>query len=111
MKIAGDVRRGNDNAKRLRFRPVGATDPEGACLLPKRGGAAFCGSEVERFVHHGFLVCDPVGDALGSNGGVPSGAGYGRRRRKRHKRYKGIVAVEVNARRKSGGYFRPRAIL
>ena len=63
MKIAGDVRRRNDNAKRLRFRPVGATGPEGACLLPKRGGAAFCGSEVERFVHHGFLVCDPVGDA------------------------------------------------
>jgi hypothetical protein len=46
-----------------------------------------------------------------SNGGVPSGAGYGRRRRKRHKRYKGIVAVEVNARHKPGGYFRPRAIL
>jgi hypothetical protein len=46
-----------------------------------------------------------------SNGGVPSGAGYGRRRRKRHKRYKGIVAIEVNARHKPGGYFRPRAIL
>jgi hypothetical protein len=42
---------------------------------------------------------------------VPTGAGYGRRRRKRHKRYKGIVAVEVNAPRKPGGYFRPRAIL
>ncbi len=38
-------------------------------------------------------------------------AGYGRRRRKRHKRYKGVVAVEVNARRKPGAYFRPRAIL
>jgi hypothetical protein len=33
---------------------------------------------------------------------VPSGAGYGRRGRKRHKRYKRIVAVEVNAQRKSG---------
>ena len=64
MQIAGDVRRRNDNAKGLRSRPVGATGPEGACLLPKRGGAAFCGSEVERFVHHGFLVCDSVGDAL-----------------------------------------------
>jgi hypothetical protein len=42
---------------------------------------------------------------------VPSGAGYGRRGRKRHKRYKRIVAVEVNAQRKPGAYFRPRAIL
>ena len=63
MQIAGDVRRRNDNAKRLRFRPVGAAGPEGACLLPKRGGAAFRRSEVERFVHHEFLVCDAVGDA------------------------------------------------
>jgi hypothetical protein len=38
-------------------------------------------------------------------------AGYGRRRRKRHKRYKGVAAVEVNARRKREAYFRPRAIL
>ena len=74
MQIAGDVRRRNDDAKRLRLRPVGATGPEGARLLPKRGGAAFRRSEVERFVHHGFLVCDPVGDALEIGGGLPSGA-------------------------------------
>ncbi len=63
MQIAGDVRRRNDNAKRLRRGPVGATGPEGAGFLPERGGAAFRGSEVERFFHHEILVCDAIGDA------------------------------------------------
>ena len=101
MQIAGDVRRRNDDAKRLRRRPVGAAGPEGAGLLPKRGGAAFGRSEVERFVHHGILVrATPGGDAL-EIGWRPSERrwGYGRRRRKRHGRYKCIAAVEVNARR------------
>ena len=56
MQIAGDVRRRDDDAKRLSRRTVGAAGPEGARFLPKRGGAAFGRSEVERFVHHGILV-------------------------------------------------------
>jgi len=48
---------------------------------------------------------------LRSGSGLPNGAnGYGRRRRKRHGRYKCAVAVEVNARREPRAYFRPRAI-
>jgi hypothetical protein len=47
---------------------------------------------------------------LRSGSGLPSGAdGYGRRRRKRHGRYKGAAAVEVNAQWEPKAYFRPRA--
>ncbi len=63
MQVAGDVRRRNDDAERLRLRPVGPAGPEGARFLPKRGGAAFRRGEVKGFVHHGILVCDAVGDA------------------------------------------------
>ena len=56
MQIAGDVRRRDDDAKRLSRGPFGATGPECARFLPKRGRAAFGRSEVERFVHHGILV-------------------------------------------------------
>ena len=41
MQIAGDVRRRNHDAKRLRRRAIGAAGPERSRRLPKRGGAAF----------------------------------------------------------------------
>ena len=63
MQIAGDVRRRNDDAKGLCRRPVGTAGPKGFGFLPKRGGAAFGRSEVERFFHHEILVCDAIGDA------------------------------------------------
>src|ERR1700735_89512 len=99
MQIAGDVRRRNDDAKWLRVRPVGAASPESAGFLPKRGGAAFRRSEVERFFHHEILVCDAIGDAPEIRQRPSERSGWLRTpQAQAPRRYKCVAGVEVNAR-------------
>ena len=112
MQIAGDVRRRDDDAKRLRRRPVGAAGPEGARFLPKRGGAAFGRGEVERFVHHGILVrAIPAGAAVQDRLGTIRAAlaAACAEKRKRQERAINASPVEVNARRTARAAYLPSA--
>ena len=101
MQIAGDVRRRNHDAKRLRRRPFRAARPERSRLLPKRGGAAFDRGEVKGFVHHGTLVrampCRSV-DSRSESGSSERRSRPRAPKSKRRGGYKRIVTAEVNAR-------------
>ena len=99
MQIAGDVRRRNHDAKRLRRRPFRAARPERSRLLPKRGGAALTAAKSKDLSIMEFCPAMPCRSVNSRSDGVFRAALKAPSAEIETPRgYKRIVTAEVNAR-------------